>query len=94
MQYRNYPFGAGNARNKFFWGAVIIAILVAMSMFARRMSKYEIMSGKMATGHMFSVSGDGDPRSGTGFVKLEVSGSKKKPMPRMPEMKMPIMEKK
>lgn len=90
MQYRNYPFGAGNARNKFFWGAVIIAILVAMSMFARRMSNYEIMSGRLGTGQMFSVSGDRDAKTNTGFVKLEVSGPKM-PNPKMPKLPMPKM---
>lgn len=41
-QYRNFPFGAGNARNSWFWGAVLVFILLFLIMVAKKRSGYDI----------------------------------------------------
>ena len=36
MSYSNFPFGAGNARNKYFWIFVLVAIVAVLVMFAKK----------------------------------------------------------
>lgn len=36
MSYSNFPFGAGNARNKYFWTFVLVAIVAVLIMFAKK----------------------------------------------------------
>lgn len=75
-QYRNFPFGAGNARNSWFWGAVLLLILIVLFNFAKR-SGYDIISGRTGNGVDFSLSGESNGNVSTMNLKLVKDAQKK-----------------
>jgi hypothetical protein len=56
-QYRNFPFGAGNARNGWFWGVLLVVIIFALISLAKR-SRYDIISGRTGNGITYHLTGD------------------------------------
>ncbi len=75
-QYRNFPFGSGNARNSWFWGAVLVVILYVLFKIAKR-SGYDIISGRTGNGVDFSLTGENNGNVSTMNLKL-VKGAQKK----------------